>query len=187
MRYAYVLWFCFLLFLGFPRNIFHKPSIQVNADLGLIQKTCRFTNNYDLCVSILESNSSSFNTDTKGLAIVIASAGIANATATSTYLSSRLLNSNGEAIPKKVIRECVDKYKYAGGALEASTQDLAMESYDYASMHVMAAAEYPSACHNAFRRYSGLAYPVEIQRREDGLKQICDVVLGIIDLLFSES
>ncbi|KAF2284414.1 hypothetical protein GH714_021606 [Hevea brasiliensis] len=111
--------------------------------------------------------------------------GIANATATSSYLSSQLPSSANDTILKKVLKECADKYSYAGDALQASVQDLAVESYDYAYMHIMAAADYPNGCHNAFKRYPGLAYPPEIARREKGLKQICDVVLGIVDLLGS--
>lgn len=34
---------------------------------------------------------------------------------------------------------------------------------------------YPNACHDAFRRHPGLAYPSELARREDGLK---DTVLS---------
>ncbi|KAJ6366319.1 hypothetical protein OIU77_002824 [Salix suchowensis] len=76
-----------------------------------------------------------------------------------------------------------DKYGYAADALQDSVQDLATDSYDYAYMHVMGASDYPNACRNAFKRYPGLAYPSELARREDGLKHICDVVLGMIDHL----
>jgi pectinesterase inhibitor-like protein len=107
----------------------------------------------------------------------------ANATATSSYLSSKVISSANDANAKKVLKECADKYGYAGEALQASLQDLASESYDYASMHITAAADYPNACHNAFRRYPTLAYPPELARREDALKRVCDVVLGIIDNL----
>lgn len=115
--------------------------------------------------------------------MIMIGVGMANATATSSFLSSQLLSSTNDAQLRKVLKICADKYSYAGDALQSSIQDLATESYDYASMHVMAASDYPNACHNAFKRYPGLAYPPEIARREDGLKQICDVVLGIIDSL----
>ena len=120
--------------------------------------------------------------DPKGLAQIMAGIGMANATATSTYLSSQLLSSAAnDTILKKVLRECANKYTYAGDALQSSVQDLATEEYDYAYMHISAAAEYPNGCHNAFRRYPGLVYPPEISRREEGFKQICEVILGIID------
>ncbi|WRX10026.1 Pectinesterase inhibitor domain - like 5 [Theobroma cacao] len=158
-------------------------TISVNGDADLIRKTCKTTKYYDLCVSSLKSDPTSLNSDTKGLATILVGVGMANATATSTFLSSQLLSTTNDTILKKVLKECSDKYAHAGDALQASVRDFESESYDYAYMHVMAAAEYPNACHNAFRRYPGLVYPREIVRREEGLKHICDVVLGIIDHL----
>ncbi|KAK9292379.1 hypothetical protein L1049_020346 [Liquidambar formosana] len=172
----------FLLSLSFL-HFFHQPLLLVAADADFIRKTCKKTDYYDLCVSSLKSNSTSANADTKGLAVIMVGIGMVNATATSSYLSTQLLSTTNDTLMKKVLKECSDKYSYATDALHASLQDLAMESYDYANMHIMAAADYPNACHNAFKRYSGLAYPPEIARREEGLKRICDVVLGIIDLL----
>lgn len=171
------------LSLAFPHYIFHQPLIFVSGDADLIQKTCKSTKYYDLCVSSLKSDPTSPKADTKGLAVIMVGIGMANATATSTYMSSKSLSTTNDTSLKKVLKECADKYTYAGDALQASVQDLATESYDYAYMHIMAAADYPNACHNAFKRYPGLDYPPEIARREDGLKHICDVVLGIIDHL----
>ncbi|GMI99361.1 CELL WALL / VACUOLAR INHIBITOR OF FRUCTOSIDASE 2, cell wall / vacuolar inhibitor of fructosidase 2 [Hibiscus trionum] len=157
----------------------------VNGDAGLIQKTCKSTKYYDLCVSSLESDPSSSNSDTKGLAMIMVGVGMANATATSTFLSSQLFSTTNDTVMNKVLRECSDKYGHAADALQASVQDFVSELYDYVYMHVMAAADYPNACRNTFRRYPGLVYPQEIARRGDGLKHICDVVLGIVDHLAS--
>ncbi|KAL4644020.1 hypothetical protein ACB092_02G133100 [Castanea dentata] len=171
----------FLLSLAFPHYIFHQPYTFVTADDNLIQKTCKSTKYYDLCLSCLKSNPNSPNANTKGLAVIMVGIGMANATATSSYLASQLLGTTNDTNMKKVLKECADKYTYAGDALQASVQNLVAESYDYAYMHITAAADYPNACHNAFKRYPGLAY--ELARREDGLKHICYVVLEIIDLL----
>lgn len=166
-----------VLSLAFPHYIF------VAGDANLIQNTCKHTKFYDLCLSSLKSDPRSQNADTKGLAVIMGGIGIANATATSSYLSSQLLSFANETIKKRVLKECSDKYAFAGEALQESVKDLGAESYDYAYMHITAAADYPNACHNAFKRYPRLAYPPELARREDGLKHICSVVLGIIDLL----
>ncbi|EEF45148.1 cell wall / vacuolar inhibitor of fructosidase 2 [Ricinus communis] len=173
-----------LLSLAFPHYIFnHQLLIFVNGDMGLIQQTCKNTKHYDLCVSTLKSNATSSKADTKGLALIMVAAGVANATDTSSYLSSQLLRATNDTILKKVLKECADKYGYAGDSLQDSVQDLTGETYDYAYIHIMAAADYPNACHNSFRRVPGLAYPQEIARREQGLEHICDVVLGIVDVL----
>ncbi|CAI0541466.1 unnamed protein product [Linum tenue] len=165
----------------------HHPLTLAGADTTLIETTCKTTKHYDLCLSSLKSNTTSSTADVKGLALIMIGIGTANATSTSSYLTSQLpAAAASTTATKAVLKECADKYTYAGGALQGAVDDVGMEEYDYASMHVMAAADYPSACHNAFRRYSGLlVYPPELGRREDGLRRICDVVLGIIDLLIN--
>lgn len=110
---------------------------------------------------------------------------MANATAASSFLSSQLPSTTNDTILKKFLKQCVAKYAYAGDALQASAQDLIAESDDYAYMHASAAADYPNACRNIFKRYPGLAYPSELARREEALKCLCYAVLGIIDLLDS--
>ncbi|KAL2521309.1 Cell wall/vacuolar inhibitor of fructosidase 2 [Forsythia ovata] len=157
------------------------PTISIEGNWDLIQKTCKNTKYYELCLSSLKSDTTSPKEDTKDLALVMIRVGMANATATNSYLSSQMLNATNNILKKKIIKECADKYASASDALHNSVQDLGAELYDYAYMHVMAAADYPNACRNAFKRYPGLVYPPEIGIREDGLKQICDVVLGIID------
>ncbi|CAI0454030.1 unnamed protein product [Linum tenue] len=190
------LFFLLLLLLSltpFPHRR-HHPLTLAGADTTLIETTCKTTKHYDLCLSSLKSNTTSSTADVKGLALIMIGIGTANATSTSSYLTSQLPaaattaakngSRNAAVLKRAVLKECADKYTYAGGALQGAVDDVGMEEYDYASMHVMAAADYPSACHNAFRRYSGLlVYPPELGRREDGLRRICDVVLGIIDLL----
>lgn len=177
---------CFLVVLVLSLIPVHGDSSE-----DLIQKTCKNTKYYDLCVSSLKSDSTTSKaSDTKGLAQIMVRVGVANATATKSYLSSLIGagssandSSATAAITKKLLRDCADKYSHAGEALLASIQDLDAEMYDYAYMHVMAAADYPNACHNGFRRYPGLAYPRQLAIREQGFKRICDVVMGMIDSL----
>ncbi|KAK7247569.1 hypothetical protein RIF29_42454 [Crotalaria pallida] len=170
--------YVFLFFL-----VHSQPYALVNGDATLIKNTCKNTKYYDLCFSSLKSNPRSPKADTKSLALIMLGIGIANATSTSSYLSSKLLGNSNDTTLKSVLKECADKYKYAGDALQASTQDLANEVYDYAYMHITAASDYPHACHNLFKMYPGLVYPRDLALREDGLKHICDVALGIIDNL----
>ncbi|CAI9758324.1 unnamed protein product [Fraxinus pennsylvanica] len=165
----------FLLLFFLPISL--HPTVSVDGNSDLIQKTCKSTKYYELCLSSLKSDSTSPKADTKDLALVMIRIGMANATAANSYLSSQMLNATNNTLMKKIIKECADKYVSASDALHNSVQDMGAELYDYAYMHVMAAADYPNACHNEFQRYPGLVYPPEIGIREDGLKQICDVVL----------
>ncbi|WVZ22635.1 hypothetical protein V8G54_001179 [Vigna mungo] len=161
-----------------------QPEALVKGDGTLIKKTCKNTDYFDLCFSSLKSDPSSTNADPKGLAVIMVGIGMANATSTSLYLSSQtqLLGTANDSI-KRVLKECAEKYTYANDALQASAQDLANEAYDYASMHIAAASDYPSVCHNMYKRYQGLVYPPELARREDGLKRICDVAMRIVQNL----
>ncbi|KAJ1412953.1 Pectinesterase inhibitor domain [Sesbania bispinosa] len=105
---------------------------------------------------------------------------------TSFYLNSQLLDpAASDSTLRRVLKECADKYSYASQALQDAAQDLANEAYDYASMHIIAASDYPNVCHNLFKGNPGLVYPPELARREEGLKHICDVALGIINNLIN--
>ncbi|PIN20612.1 hypothetical protein CDL12_06713 [Handroanthus impetiginosus] len=157
--------------------------LSANENSDLIKRIRKNTKYYDLCVSSFKPDSSSPKTDAKGLALIMVKVGISNATATNSYLSSQILSATNDTLMKKVMKECADKYASANDALKNSFQDLSAELYDYTYMHVMAAADYPNACHNAFKRYPGLVYPQELADRESGLKHICDVALGIIDVI----
>ncbi|KAF4350211.1 hypothetical protein F8388_021134 [Cannabis sativa] len=83
-----------------------------------IDKTCKTTKYYDLCFPSLKSDPTSKNTDFKGLATIMIGIGMANSTATSSYLLSQLLSAFGNDVAmKKVLKECVDKYGFAAEAL----------------------------------------------------------------------
>ncbi|KAH1135219.1 hypothetical protein GYH30_013141 [Glycine max] len=133
-----------------------QPHAFVKGDDSLIEKTCKNTKYYNLCFSSLKSNPSSANL---------------------------LGTANKDSTFKRVLKECVEKYKYASDALQASAHDLANEACDYASMHITAASDYPNVCHNLFKLYPGLVYPTELAPREDGLKCLCDVALRIVENL----
>lgn len=174
-----------LFLVLFIYDIIYTSKI-VQADDDFIQKTCKNTQYFDLCISSLKSNPSSSQSDLKGLATIMVNVGIANASDIYAYLSSQQLSSSrSDTNMKMVYQLCASKYSYANDSLKSSLQDLSLEDYDYASIHVMAAADYPNACRNAFKRYRGLSYPRELKVREDGFKHICAVVLGIVDQLYS--
>ncbi|KAF5727704.1 cell wall / vacuolar inhibitor of fructosidase 2-like [Tripterygium wilfordii] len=107
--------------------------------------------------------------------------GMVNATATWMYLSSELLSATNDTSLRQVSKDCTNKYAFAGHALQALVQDLAVEGYDYPNVCRNAFRRYPGMA--ALRRYPGMAYPPEIGRRKDGLKRICDVILEIIDAI----
>lgn len=177
--------FRFLLFILITSYHHVVISSSANDATDLIQQTCKNTQHYDLCVSSLKSSSLAPSTkvDAKGLALIMVNIAIANATATSSYIAYQMKGLGGNALMMGAMKECGDKYGFAKDALENSAVDLNGERYDYAYMHVMAAGDYPSGCRSAFRGCPGLVYPAQLALREEGLKHICDVVLGIVDSL----
>ncbi|GAB4848261.1 hypothetical protein Ancab_002928 [Ancistrocladus abbreviatus] len=150
-----------LLFLLYPLT---------KADADLIENTCKATKHDDICVLSLKSDALS----------------IANTTDTFGNNSDSSMMGDGGAMTE-VLKPCVLKYSNANESLGSSIQHSLSDNYDYASIRVTDAADHPSACDNAFRRYHGLAYPAELGWRESGLKCICSVVLGILELLRIDS
>ncbi|CAH8343816.1 unnamed protein product [Eruca vesicaria subsp. sativa] len=163
--------------------ILSSALLSVKSNTAIIETTCKTTNYYDLCVSALKSDPRSPTADTKGLAAIMASVGMANATAAATYITGNLTTAAKDTVLKKVLKDCSDKYTLAADSLRLTIQDLDDEAYDYAYMHVLAAQDYPNVCRNIFRRVKGLVYPAEISRREMSLRSICGVVSGILDRL----
>ncbi|XP_010462937.1 PREDICTED: cell wall / vacuolar inhibitor of fructosidase 2 [Camelina sativa] len=172
--------FLLLIFtLSFPSS----TLISAKSNATIIESTCKTTNNYKFCVSALKSDPRSPTADTKGLAAIMIGVGMTNATSTATYIAGNLTSAANDVVLKKVLQDCSEKYALAADSLRQTIQDLDDEAYDYASMHVLAAEDYPNVCRNIFRRAKGLSYPVEIRRREQSLRRICGVVSGILDRL----
>jgi pectinesterase inhibitor-like protein len=136
----------------------------------LVQSTCNSTTFYDLCVAAIAADPSSSTTDNVlGLCTIIVSAAAANASAT----SSTLLASTSASL-----RACAAKYGDAREALLAARVSLAQEAYDYALVHVTAAAEYPAVCRRMFRLNK--QYPAELNKKEEGLRRLCTIAMDII-------
>lgn len=165
--------------------------VCVRGDTDLIQKACQSTNSNDLCVSSLESNPDSFEADVPGLALILVKMGMDSSLNTLSYTSKLLRNNNStDPLLQRVLKRCVDCYSNANKALKRSHDALASpETYDYAYLHVSAAMEYPAICHDMFKRSNALrfVYPSELGRREEGLQHLCDIAMGIINLLLSEA
>ncbi|CAL4953603.1 unnamed protein product [Urochloa decumbens] len=157
----------------------HQPA--------LVQSTCNSTSFYDLCIAALAADPSSTTADVPGLCAIAVSAAAANATGTASFLSNA---SDAAATPdadRALLRTCAGKYAAARDALLAARASLAEQDYDYAFVHVSAAAEYPAVCRTLFRRQQrtsrAAAYPPELAKREEALRRLCTITLDIISLV----
>ncbi|KAL6856955.1 hypothetical protein ACP4OV_018337 [Aristida adscensionis] len=165
---------------------------------ALVRATCNSTAYYDVCVSALAADPSSATADVRGLSAIAVSAAAANASggaATAAALANGTAMAGttpsqaaaADGTVQALLRTCAAKYGAAGDALAAARAAIAAQDYDYASVHVSAAGEYPQVCRALFRRQRPGAYPAELAAREEALRQLCAVALDIIALLTNGS
>uniref|UniRef100_A0ACD6AER1 Uncharacterized protein n=1 Tax=Avena sativa TaxID=4498 RepID=A0ACD6AER1_AVESA len=162
------------------------PVAPAPAAAALVRTTCNSTGYYDLCVSALAADPSSTTADVRGLSAIAVSAAASNASASAAALGANVTAQGGAAVDGTVqalLRTCAGKYGEARDALAAAKVSIAQQDYDYAAVHVSAAAEYPQVCKTLFRRQRPGAYPAELATREEALNQLCSVALDIISLL----
>uniref|UniRef100_A0ACD5UQK4 Uncharacterized protein n=1 Tax=Avena sativa TaxID=4498 RepID=A0ACD5UQK4_AVESA len=182
---------------GKPNTISRQPPAP--AVRALVQSTCNATTYYDLCVAALVSDPSSSTADLRGLCAIAVSAAATNASATAANLTNATSSSSaatagpitgspqpgsdGRAqVQAVLLQACAAKYGEAREALLEARESVGEEAYDYAFVHVSAAAEYPAVCRTLFRR-KRVAYPVELAKREEALEHLCTVAIDIITLL----
>jgi pectinesterase inhibitor-like protein len=163
------------------------PPAAPAADAGLVRTTCNSTAYYDLCVSTLGADPSSATADVRGLSSIAVSAAAVNASggaATAVALATGGNTTTAvDGTVQALLRTCATKYDEARDALSAARDSIAQQDYDYASVHVSAAAEYPQVCRVLFQRQRPGDYPPEMAAREETLRQLCTVALDIITLL----
>ncbi|CAO2205480.1 unnamed protein product [Urochloa humidicola] len=168
-----------------------SPSSPPPAAAALVRATCNSTTYPDLCVSALGADPSSATADVRGLSAIAVSAAAANASggaATAAALANgTATEGTADATVQALLRACAAKYGAARDALAAARESIAAQDYDFAAVHVSAAAEYPQVCRALFRRQRPGAYPPELAAREEALRQLCSVALDIIALLANTS
>jgi pectinesterase inhibitor-like protein len=160
-----------------------------------VRATCNSTAYYDLCVSALGADPSSATADVRGLSAIAVSVAAANASGGAATAAALAANgtapagtaTSADGTVQALLHACAAKYASARDALAAAGDSIALEDYDFASVHVSAAAEYPQVCRTLFRRQRPGQYPAELAAREETLKQLCSVALDIIALLSNSS
>ncbi|CAO2164722.1 unnamed protein product [Urochloa humidicola] len=172
------------------------PPTTAAAAAALVRATCTSTTYPDVCVSALGADPSSATADVRGLSAIAVAAAATNASggaataaalASGTSAASNAQAAGGDAAVQALLRTCAAKYGSARDALAAARESIAAQDYDFASVHVSAAAEYPQVCKTLFRRQKPGAYPAELAAREEALRQLCSVASDIIALLANTS
>lgn len=147
MKSILAIFLVFIYFI-FPVNA-SLPSILGN---NLIEKTCKQTPYYDLCVRSLISSPRSFNTDVEGLAKIMVHT--INARATHTlHRINKLLQHNQDTNMKRALQSCASRYDAIIKAdIPESLQALRLGNYKFAEAGTMDAAFEARLCEKEFRR-----------------------------------
>ncbi|XP_050372581.1 cell wall / vacuolar inhibitor of fructosidase 1 [Argentina anserina] len=127
-----------------------QTQSQSTESSDLISKTCKKTPYYDICLSSLQSSPQSSNSDTAGLAHIIADLVLSNATDTLDYIHG-LLKQSPEADIQKPLANCAELYipvvKYT---LPESIDALSNGHYGFANYGISDAAKEAQACEKGF-------------------------------------
>ncbi|WVZ95524.1 hypothetical protein U9M48_041277 [Paspalum notatum var. saurae] len=174
------------------------PAPAAAGPAALVRATCNSTAYYDVCVSALGADPSSATADVRGLSAIAVSAAATNASggaataaalaggtspAASSSSAQQAGSDGGAAVQAALLRTCAAKYEQTKDALGAARDSIAAQDYDFAAVHVGAAAEYPQVCKALFRRLRPGQYPAELAAREEALNQLCSLVQAVLSAI----
>ncbi|XVF62418.1 hypothetical protein PTKIN_Ptkin09bG0006100 [Pterospermum kingtungense] len=101
--------------------------LEVYSDKKLVEKTCRNTFYFDLCVSTLKSDPRSSSADVAGLAHIAADSVEAKATATLNQITGLLKTANDPNL-QKALQSCVDSYTTIKTAIEVAITEIVRDN-----------------------------------------------------------
>lgn len=146
---------------------------------NLIEKTCKKTPHYDLCISSLESNPQSSDADLNGLAKIMVSIVLSNTTSTLDYIQA-LLKEAPEPGLQRALANCAELYipvvKYS---LPQAIEALSEGHYGFANYGISDAAKEADACEKTF---SG-SIKSPLTDRNSIVHDLSDVATAIINAL----
>ncbi|EXC27499.1 Putative invertase inhibitor [Morus notabilis] len=188
MRYAIsILVFHVALFISlqfihcYNTHALHLDDDHDGDDQGtdLIEKTCKRTPHYDLCVSSLESNPESSGADLRGLARIMVDLVLSKATETLDYIRS-LLKQEPDPELEKSLAYCAELYipvvKYS---LPQAIDALLGGHFGFANYGISDAAKQANACDKNFSKSS----TSPLAEKNSLLNDLSEVAAAIISIL----
>ncbi|XP_050219991.1 cell wall / vacuolar inhibitor of fructosidase 1-like [Mercurialis annua] len=152
------------------------PLIRTN---DMIDKTCKKTPHYDLCISSLRSNAQNSDTDVKGLASVMANITLFNATETLHYLL-QLINRNTDAELERQLTYCAEAYIPIVDYILPQAIDAILNcQFGFAKYGIAYAENEARACEDKISGSVKLDF-VEMNRV---MQKLCDICVAIINIL----
>ncbi|XP_054783989.1 cell wall / vacuolar inhibitor of fructosidase 1-like [Prosopis cineraria] len=145
---------------------------------NVIEKTCKQTPHYDLCVQSLKSDPSSSDADVTGLAVIMVKVTEAKANGTSDKIKQLLGGGDLEPKQEKALKSCSERYEavikwdvpQAIGALNGNPK--------FAEEAMQGAANEAFACESEFSGTTSL-----LTRENQAFRDLAVVAVAIIKLL----
>lgn len=155
--------------------LFLAPLIQCG---DLINKTCKKTPDYNLCVSSLQSNPKSLDADVQGLADIMAKITLSNATDTLSYIRKQV-NQTEDPKLEQSLAYCAEVYiPVVQYILTQAINALNMGGYGFAKYGMLDAADEVDSCTGS--KKSPLA------GRKQLVLDLCGVTVAIINILLKK-
>ncbi|KAL4185477.1 hypothetical protein AMTRI_Chr10g230880 [Amborella trichopoda] len=145
--------------------------VCVNGNAALIEKTCKTTLYYDVCVAALNSDPSSAKADVPGLAAIALKKSLGKATDTKNYIAG--LGQD------PAISDCAENYDDAVDNLNQSVGALASRAFDDVNTWVSGAMTDADSCEDGFEGKP----PNPLGQRNEDLNKLCSITLAIVKLI----
>jgi pectinesterase inhibitor-like protein len=154
-------------------------TIRLDENEDLIDKTCKQTPHYDLCLSSLQSNPESSNADVKGLAKIMVDVLLSTATDAQSFIEG-LIKQAPEPGLERSLAFCAELYipivKYT---LPQAIYALSNGQYKFASYGISDAAKEAIACE---KKFSGSTNS-PLSDRNNLVESLSEVATAILNIL----
>ncbi|KAJ7955263.1 Pectinesterase inhibitor [Quillaja saponaria] len=148
-----------------------------NGDL--IVQTCKQTPYYDLCVSSLQSNPQSSNTDLKGLALIMVGNVQANATETLNYIEGLIKQTTDQQL-EQALAFCAELYiQVVKFSLPQAADAVSDGRFGFANYGISDAVNEAVTCE---KKFSG-SIKSPLTDRNDSVHKFSDIAAAILDQL----
>ncbi|XP_065860187.1 cell wall / vacuolar inhibitor of fructosidase 1-like [Euphorbia lathyris] len=155
------------------------PFLIPTESADLINKTCKKTPDYNLCVSTLQANSQSSNTSVEGLASMMANVTLSNATNILNY-TQELINHNADTELEGRLAYCAEVYiSLEQDILPQAISALANGEFGFAKYGISEAGDEVHECEKKIPE----SFKPPLNDMNRIMQNLCDVCVAIINIL----
>ncbi|XP_058077330.1 cell wall / vacuolar inhibitor of fructosidase 2-like [Magnolia sinica] len=174
-------------FLVFPLAlalslIFNLSSAAYNST-DLIQTTCNKTNDYQLCISSLESDPRSSTADLNIFAKIMIELTLSNVTDTYSFIAKLINDTEIDHVLKICLYDCSAVYDIGVNYLKDALTYLDLKAYIEVAKLVGSAGGEGVECDNMFKKPPVPKSPSPLTYRNEILEKLCSISKVIVSLL----